>query len=240
MSVYRRVRRFISTNGQPYLSNWYVPAIIIGAFVIIIAGRALFAGLSGDEASSQSDISDEGRQLSLLRTEVETASGENTYMVLDFVEGQMLIKQHGVTVWNAPLRTSAEDSLALQDFAAKLTYDFTTPVRHIHRTHLFRSSPVVSDTVLAIVGDALKMTPDKLKRYIPERLSVCWGEGLCLDIRTDTPGEPNSVPENIEESIREHLGDWLGGAIVPIRLTGNQAMALYGACKPGMITLIKT
>lgn len=237
MNVSQSVRRFIFTSFRRLKFNWYVLSVV-GAFMLTLLFLVLPTRNSSlPEVVGKSFSDDAEKQLALSRTEYEMAMKDSVYMVLDFKSGKIQLRQHGTVVWHAPLTPDDSSTLTLKEFAQIFTVGATVPVRAVERTHLFRAHQVASDTILAVVSDALNIPPQKIRRFLPERYSLCWDQGICLEIQTEVTGEAQNPLRNFGESIRENIDDWLGGSVFTIRLTGDQAMALLGACRPGMITL---
>ena len=76
------------------------------------------------------------------------------------------------------------DSLEIIDFVRRFRGDRQRLVRLLADKHLFKASEKTPDSVLAIVGDVVKVDADLLQRELPERFKLSWGENLPLNFQT--------------------------------------------------------
>lgn len=214
--------------------------------LLAISGAGLLLFCSGNNHVDNTDTSAKSKwnrekaekEYRLIQTELWLANTGQAYLVLDFLAHKLEIRLRATTVWDAPMTFAEPDSEVALEFAEKFARQGSSPARTITRTHLYEATTKVPDSVLAIVAKAVNVTPDKLRRELPERFRIGWGEGLFLEIVTDIEGKPVNALLNSLENIRGIVSRPFGSTGVVLRLDATKAMTLYGACKPGVITLV--
>ncbi len=178
------------------------------------------------------------KEYRLVQTELWLANTGQAYLVLDFLTHKLELRLRATTVWEAPMTFAEPDSEAALEFAGEFARRGVSPARTITRTHLFEATTKVPDSILSIVAEAVNVTTDKLRRELPERFRIGWGDGLFLEIVTDIEGQPVNALLNSLENIRSVVSRPFGSTGLVLRLDAAKAMTLYGVCKPGIITLV--
>jgi hypothetical protein len=239
MSILAHRFIFINRRGH-YLSKTATAAAILGAALAIFAGTAdLHRGSGHDDhaLSSSAQSSDKYRQL-LTETELMVAATDQPYLILDFPQHVVYLKLRGAVIADWPYTVENDNSAALRNFADAFTDERTTAARSMSYMHLFKAHRVFSDSILAIVAEALTVSPDLLQRYEPAHLSLAFGDGLYIHVKSDTPGSDESFLGNAVESFRESIAGLPGGASLTINLDAQSALSLCGACRSGVAMFV--
>ncbi len=181
---------------------------------------------------------DAQRQFVQVQTELNLATAEKPYLVFNFKRNRLDLKLRGTVVWDAALDYADGDTTLLEEFIEKFTDKKDWPVRAVERVHLFEATRKMPDSLIAIVAEATNTRPDNLQRMLPERFRISWYGGLALEVVSDIEGAPVSILGNSFEEMRKVISQPLGGKTVVIKLGARQAITLYGACKPGLLTMV--
>lgn len=228
--------RFISINRRRhYWSKTVMAAAIIGAVLAILAGTADLHRGGGRKDGTSSNVvpsSEKYRQL-FVETELTVAETDQPYLIIDLHRHTLRLKLRGAVVAVRPFEIESQDSAALLNFADCFTAGRTTPARAVSYLHLFEARPVFSDSVLAVVAEALTVSPNLLQRFEPAHFALAFGDGLYLHIKSNVPEPDGSLLGNAVESFRESIAGLPGGASLTINLDARAASSLYGACRAG-------
>lgn len=218
--------------------------------VLLAAGIALsvFVVSCGREkdqttsAATQDDKKwDRGRAESeyrLMQTELTVAKSDSAYMVLDFKRHELKIKQKGAVVWSYPMTFATKDSEAVGDFLDRFLGQERRFMRPLANKYLFSARGKTPDSVLAIVGEVVKVEPGTLQRELPQRFQFEWADGLVLEVQTDVAGKPISKFQNAIIEIGQALNRPFGGTSIVLKVSADEALTLYRATQPGMPTLV--
>jgi hypothetical protein len=174
----------------------------------------------------------------LIQTELKLAKSEELYMVLNLPSKVLRLKLKGAVVWDYPIDISEADSQEVREFVKRFTGDDGRLTRLLSGKHLFSAQDKTPDSVLAIVGEAVKVDPELLQRDVPARFELLWGYGLILEIRTDIMGKPKSRLKNAIIKIQETLHRPFGEARIIVKMHPDDALTLYRATRPGLSTLL--
>jgi len=171
--------------------------------------------------------------------DLQLAQSGQLYLVLDFAKPGMTLKLQGAVVWSCPLQFAPEtDSAAVDAFIDRFSSGGSSPLRPVLRSALYSGTSMTPDSVLAIVGDAVNVEPNRLKRTIPGRFVIGWGDGLILDIVTETPGHPLSSYRSSIDELKEFLAHPLGRQTLNVHMDSREALSLFGAARQGLPTLV--
>jgi hypothetical protein len=140
-------------------------------------------------------------------------------------------------VWNCATDIPAADSQEVREFVERFQGDERRVLRFLSGKHLFAAQEKTPDSVLAIVGEVVKVDPQLLQREVPSRFQLLWGSGLILEIRTDIAGKPISKLKNTFVKVTEALHPF-GEARFVIKMSPDDALTLYRAAKRGLPTLL--
>jgi|WetSurMetagenome_2_1015567.scaffolds.fasta_scaffold126334_1 hypothetical protein len=174
----------------------------------------------------------------LIKTELTLAEKKKPYLVIDLVKKQLVIKLNGVDVWNYAMEIEPRSNGELNDFAEQFMGNEKQLVRPILEKHLFSAKDKSSDSVLAIVSEAVLADVDLMQRIIPERFQLLWDNGLILEIRTSAVGQPTSKLKNTMVQIRQALQRPFGESLVIIRMDQDHAITLYRMAERGLPTML--
>jgi hypothetical protein len=107
-------------------------------------------------------------------------------------------------------------------------------VHFVRRAHLYEGLLQLNDTVLNIVSEATSAPPEMIQRYKVGKLAVTWDGGIQMKITTDLEGRAISQTGNIIESGRSFLENYLGSEIIEVKVSSEDATALYGVLDTGL------
>jgi len=111
-------------------------------------------------------------------------------------------------------------------------------VRPVVEKYLFSAKEKTPDSVLKIVGEVVKIAPEKLQREIPSRFQLVWEDGLILEIHTDVAGKPITSFKNTMVSLSQTLQKPFGEVTLIVQMAPEEAMTLYRVSSPGFPTMI--
>lgn len=174
----------------------------------------------------------------LLQAELALAKSEELYLVLNLERKELELKLKGVVVWNHPINIIGTDSQEVLDFAKRFQGDEGRLVRPLSQKYLFTAQNKTSDSILAIVSEAVRAKPELLQRDVPGKFQLLWGYGLTLEVRTDIVGKPKSKFRNAIVKLRLVLRRPFGQSYIIVKMNPDDALTLYRAVQPGMPTLI--
>jgi hypothetical protein len=173
----------------------------------------------------------------LIQAELMLAKSEEPYMVFSLQQKQLRLKLKGAVVWNYPTDTQAADSQEVREFVERFQGSEERVLRFLSGKHLFAAQEKTPDSVLAIVGEVVKVDPELLQREVPACFQLLWGLGLILEIRTDVAGRPISRLKNTFVKVTEALHPF-GKARFVMKMNPEDALTLYRAAKRGLPTLL--
>jgi hypothetical protein len=219
---------------------------IIAIFLLLFAGcnkeekKPIENGAKSDNKQSGAKWERAGAEAEyrLIKTELTLAEKKKPYLVIDLIKKQLVIKLNGVEVWNSPMEIEPGNAEDLNEFAEQFMGNERQLVRPVLEKHLFSSKEKSSDSVLAIVSEAVLADVDLLQRIIPERFQLLWDNGLILEIRTSAVGQPTSKLKNTMVQIRQALQRPFGESLVIIRMDQDHAITLYRMTERGLPTMI--
>lgn len=174
----------------------------------------------------------------LIQTELRLVSSEKLYLVIDPGRNQLQLRLKGAVVWNYPLQIAQPDSQELLEFVARFMGDDGRFMLPLGDKHLFAGKEKTSDSVLAIVGEVVRVNPDLLQRVVPARFQLLWDYGLTMEIRTQIVGQPKSIVKGALVEFRHALRRPFGEAHLVLKMDPEAALTLYHAVQPGTPTLL--
>jgi hypothetical protein len=174
----------------------------------------------------------------LIQSELSLIKAGKPYLVLDFKRDRLVIKLKGATVWSYPMVFPEGDAGEVAGFQERFQGNGGRLVRTLTGKHLFAAKEQTPDSVLAIVGSAVRVDPSTLQRALPERFQIHWGDNLVLEVRTDITGTPVSRFHNAMIEIGKVLYKPFGEAILVVKIKPDEGLTLYRATPVGMPTLI--
>jgi hypothetical protein len=230
------------------MKRYYIKYLILA----ILLGLAPLSGIAKEEkkpakktvksenkkSESNWDRASAEKEYRLIKTELALAEEKRPYLVIDLPEKKLVIKLNGVDVWDYPMEVAPENTGELREFADQFMDSDKQFVRPLLEKHLFSSKERSSDSILAIVSQAVRADVDLMQRIVPERFQLLWDNGLILEIRTSVAGEPNSNLKNTMVQIRQALQRPFGEALVIIRMDQDHAITLYRIAERGFPTMI--
>jgi len=191
-----------------------------------------------DTGSSAEIIkSPEYRQLLQIMAEERLVADSQAYLVLDLAHQRMQIRVYGAVVRDLPIIATSADSATLESFA-RCFGEGDSPIRRVERVYLFEGAKLVNDTVLGIITEASKASPQQIQRYRPSRLAITWEGKLTMIVTTSVAGQPVPGSKNFLESTRSFVEQTFGGEQIEVQLNPDEAMSLYGVCYSGLPTLL--
>jgi len=173
-----------------------------------------------------------------LMAQLDLANSGQTFMVIDFDNKILKLMLKGAVVWDCPMNFQDTDSIEISKFSRRFQGSDDRLVRPLSDKHLFEATGKTPDSILAVVGEAVKVDPKLLQRDVPERFSLIWNDNIIIDIRTDVPGKAISPIKNALAEIRQTLHSPFGEAIMILRMEPDDALTLYRAANRGLLTVI--
>jgi hypothetical protein len=177
-------------------------------------------------------------EYALLRAEQSAAADSQPYFVIDLARLQFQIRMAAVIVWQADITLVDSDSAAADQFAILFTENGRQPARTVRDCHLFEAAEQLSDSLLAIVGSTLRVSPDSLQRLLPQRFELDWPDGLTLTVLTDAAGTPPSRISNLMVSLAHLVEQPFHGADLTVHMNQESALTLFRLSRKGMTTLV--
>lgn len=221
----------------------FAPAAAIGLFVIFIfslscGNNNLDTSKIAEGARSKWDRAGAEKEYRLLMAQLDLANTGQPYMVIDFENKALKLMLKGAVVWDCAMNFQDSDTAEISKFIRRFHGDNDRLVRPLKEKHLFEATEKTPDSVLAIVGEAVKVDPKLLQRDIPERFSLLWNDNMVIDVRADVPGRPVSSIKNALEEIRKTLHSPFGEAIIVLMMEPDDALTLYRAAERGLLTMV--
>ena len=195
-------------------------------------------GLVADQRSEKWDRQKAESEYQLIQAELGLAKTKKLYMVINLKNRELQLKLAGVLVWSSAMNVVQTDSQELRKFAEAFLIDDARLVRPLSAKHLFAARGKTPNSVLAIVGEVVKVHPELLQRDVPARFQMLWGSGLTLEVRTDIIGEPKSPLKSTLVELRHVLRQPFGEACVIVKMEPDLALTLYRVTQPGLPTLL--
>lgn len=174
----------------------------------------------------------------LIRNELSLIKTGKPYLVLDFGRDRLLVKLKGAVIWSYPMVFAEGDAGRVAGFRKRFQGESGRLIRTLTGKHLFAAKEQTSDSLLAIVGSAVKVDPNTLQRELPERFQLHWGDDLVLEVRTDITGTPVSRFHNAMIEIGRVLNLPFGESILVVKIKPEEGLTLYRATPVGMPTMI--
>jgi len=174
----------------------------------------------------------------LIQAELRLAKTQKPYLVLDAHHDRLLVKLKGAVVWNYSLDMAEADSAEMAKFFSRFMEGEHSYIRPITEKYLFAASEKTPDSILAIVGEAVNVSPELLQRVVPQRFQLLWDHGLILEVRTDIAGKPTSKLKNTFFEVRRALQRPFGESYIVVKMKPDEALTLYRVAQPGLPTLI--
>lgn len=178
------------------------------------------------------------RDYDLLQSELHLAKSGKLYLVFDFRKRELQLKIKAAVVWNYHLDSSAVSDEQMQEFAEKFIGDDREYIRPISGKHLFAADKKMPDSVLAIVGKAVNISPELLQRELPERFQLRWGGGTLLEVQTNVEGKAKAPLKNVLVQVGQVLAKPFGEYGLNITAPAEQALTLYRATSVGLPTMV--
>ncbi len=191
-----------------------------------------------DQAARVPERSEIEAEYNLIQAELRLARTEKPYLVIDAGKNEMRLKLKGATVWYNHLELLESESDRLDQFAGRFLGSDNRILRLMTEKHLFASSDKTPDSILAIVGEVVKVDPELLQREIPERFQLLWDHSLILEVRTGQAGKPASFFKNTMLEVRRTLQRPFGESYLAVKMNPEEALTLYRVSQPGLPTLI--
>ena len=169
-----------------------------------------------------------------LEAELALADSAKPYLVLDLVRRMLVIKLGGAVVWNHPLTLKEDDEKKINDFITSLDNPKQHYVRRIKEKHLFSGKDQTPDSVLSIVGDALKIDKALIQREIPERFQIEFDDGFVMEFRSEVKGTETSKFKNTVLSVKNVFNQLFGEVYLVTTIDSTASMTLYRMAEPGI------
>ncbi len=220
---------------------------IMAAFSVLFSVAIISPGC-GDSRTDKTQVTNiDGKKFNRPQAETEyrqiqmelrLAKADELYLVLDTKDRKLELRMKDAVVWSYPMNFAPEDSTNVREFIKRFRGKKNNLVRRLVDKHLFSASEKTPDSVLAIVGEAVRVDPSHLQRDIPQRFQLSWGDGLILEVRTDVSGKSVSVLQNAITELRQVISQPFGEVTIVLKIDPTEALTLYRAVSPGMPTLI--
>jgi len=174
----------------------------------------------------------------LIQAELRLARSEELYLVLNMGRKEFQLKLKGALVWNYPINIVDTDSQELKEFVERFLGDKGRVARCLSGKHLFTAQDKTPDSVLAVVGEVVKVDPELLQRDVPARFQLLWGSGLTLEVRTDIEGKPKSPLKSTLMEFRHALRRPFGEAYLIVKMHPDDAITFYQAPRVGLPSIL--
>ncbi len=169
-----------------------------------------------------------------LEAELALADSAKPYLVLDLIRRMLVIKLGGAVVWNHPLTLKEDDEKKIKDFIRSLDNPEQHYVRRIKEKHLFSGKDQTPDSVLSIVGEALKIDKALIQREIPERFQIEFDDGFVMEFRSDVKGTETSKFKNTVLSVKNVFNQLFGEVFLVTTIDSTASITLYRMAEPGV------
>lgn len=170
--------------------------------------------------------------------QIDLAGTSRVCLNIDFEQESLKLMLKGAVIWECRMDIDPADSLQVRDFKSKFRGRHDKLVRFLAGKHLYEAEDKTPDSILAIVGEAVKVDPRLLQRDMPERFLLNWSDNLAFDIYTDIKGSPVSVISNTIEEIRQRISSPFGKTAVVMKMDADDALTLYRTAEKGMLTMV--
>jgi hypothetical protein len=130
------------------------------------------------------------------------------------------------------------DSDDISEFVEKFRGSQKKLIRPLVDRHLYAAMDKTPDSILAIVGEVVKVDPELLQREVPQRFQISWSPGVVLEVKTEAVGKPTSRIKNTMADFRRAIQLPFGVARITVKMNAEDALTLYRASQPGLPTLI--
>ena len=190
-----------------------------------------------DQGNKQWDRQRAESEYRLIQAELGLAKTKKVYLVINLQEKELQLKLEGAVVWSSPINVVQTDSLPLSKFEELFRTDEAQLIRPLSAKHLFTAMEKTPDSVLAIVGQVVRVDPELLQRDVPERFQMLWGSNLTLEVRTDINGKSKSPLKSTLVELRHVLRKSFGETYIIVKMEPDLALTLYRVAQPGLPTL---
>jgi len=172
---------------------------------------------------------------SIKEIEKRLALSGHVYLIFDFNQMEVSIKLFGAAVRDCKFEC---DSAALDEWKSSLV---SKPIIEdsVISFHLSSAKAMVGERELAIVAEVSQVSREEIQRFMPEEMVLYFGQGRRILIKTDAEGTPVSRLANLGNWFRESADAVLGRADIELRMSGPDAMALYGVVREVPKIIIK-
>lgn len=206
--------------------------------VLSLAGTSKTPQTKTEPASTTWDSANADREYQIALTELKLAESDKPYLIIDLKTMRLTIKLKGAPVWSYPLTPSGNDTEVVREFGEKFFDKGKTPMRELDGKYLFSGSKQKPDSILKIVSEASKVSPELLERIVPARFQLTWSGGLVLDCVTDASGQPQSSLKNTLVELGQMLRIPFGLTRLEAKIDPDAAITLFRAAEPGLPTMI--
>lgn len=169
-----------------------------------------------------------------LEAEMALADSAKPYLVLDLERRMLLIKLGGAVVWEHLLELADADEKKIKDFMVSLENPEQHYVRYIKEKHLFSGKEQTPDSVLSIVGEALKIDKALIQRQIPERFQLEFDDGFVMEFRSAVKGKETSKFKNTVLSVKNVFNQLFGEVFLVTTIDSIASITLYRMAEPGV------
>lgn len=174
----------------------------------------------------------------LIRAELKLAASEKAYLVINLPRMELELRLKGVPVWSYPLKSENNDTSSIREFGEQFFDEGNGAVRLLEETHLFAGKKQTPDSILKIVSEASKVSPELLQRIVPARFQLTWEGGFVLDCVTEVSAQPESSLKNTLVELGQMLKIPFGLKRLEVKIDPDAAITLFRASEPGLPTLI--
>lgn len=195
------------------------------------SGDGKNGGTTGGAVSATSEFA-------MTQVELALARSEKPYLDINLAEKELWVKLKGAVVWSCPITILQSESDAMKAFVRKFQSGENRLVRPVVEKYLFSAKDKTPDSVLKIVGEVVKVAPEKLQREIPSRFQLVWADGLILEIHSDVAGKPKTSFKNTMVSLSQTLQKPFGEVKLVVQMTPEEATTLYRVSNPGFPTML--
>ncbi len=192
---------------------------------------------SSKPAPNQEQLSLEYKRLN---AELDLAQSKKPYMILDLKRKLLVLKLGGAKVWDYALTIADADSDDIADFGKRLSNPESGFTRRVKAKHLFAAKDQTPDSILSIVGGALKVDPTLMQRELPEKFQLVFDDGFIMEFRSDVKGETESTLKNTYLTASQAIKRLFGNVYIVTTIEPEAAMTLYRAADVGLAMMVVT
>ena len=157
------------------------------------------------------------------------------YLELDLAKRTINVRIQKVLLREIPFEL-VSDSETVAAFAQSWLSDGSAE-RSVVGAHLLRAADVLSETEMKLIAEEMMVDVSRVQRFRPARMVLLTNDGFVLRAESDSPDARAYRWRQFKDWLRRFWGLLAGWETLDIRLSTEDAMALYGVAEthPAMV-----